>query len=182
MEKAVKIGLLFGAAFLIYKGRGVLKSVTISGQDALNNGNVRAFLAMIRQFESAGRYDVIYGGQRFTDYSQHPNVRVPFEDPRTGKMNYSTAAGAYQITNPTWKTILNNAGSGDFTPASQDAAAVWLLKLNGSLADIVDGDFRTALEKASSVWASLPYSTSKQPSVSLDKALASYIKNGGKIA
>ena len=166
----------------LYMGRNVLKSVMIDGNDALNNSNVRAFLAMIREFESRGKYNVIYGGSTFNDYSKHPQVRIPFFNPRTQKNDISTAAGAYQITWPTWNTILNNAGSGDFSPASQDAAAVWLLKLNGSLAPIVEGDFDTAIKASSRTWASLPYTTSKQNHVSVEKAQMIYLKNGGVFA
>jgi lysozyme len=181
VEKARLIAL--GAvAFVIYMGRNQLKSVLINGQDALANRNVQAFLAMIRKYESAGRYDVIYGGQTFGSYAQHPNIRVPFVDPRTGKNNYSTAAGAYQITNPTWQTILRNAGTGDFSPASQDAAAVWLLKLNGALSAIMAGDFQTAIETASKTWASLPYTDSQQRHVTLAQALTTYQQAGGATA
>lgn len=183
MEKTKVIVILAAAvAVLFYLGRNVIKSVMIDGNDALANGNVQAFLAMIRQFESAGKYNVIYGGQTFDNYADHPNIRVPFTDPRTGKQNISTAAGAYQITRPTWDTILRNAGAGDFSPRSQDAAAVWLLKLNGSLVKILEGDFQTAIVLASKTWASLPYTDSKQSHVSLDKALASYTNNGGTFA
>lgn len=183
MEKNVITKLLIVAALaFVFIRRDILKSVIISGTDALQDKNVQAFLAMIRRYESAGKYNVIYGGQTFSDYSKHPNVRVPFTDPRTGKQNISTAAGAYQITYPTWQTVLNNAGQGDFSPASQDAAAVWLLKLNGSLIDIMDGDFRTAIEKASSVWASLPFTDSAQNHTSYQSALNTYTQAGGVLA
>lgn len=162
--------------------RNQLRSVMIGGNDALNNRNVQAFLAMIRKFESGGDYRVIYGGGHFEDYSQHPNIRVPFFNPKTQKNDYSTAAGAYQITWPTWNTILRNAGAGDFSPASQDAAAVWLLKLNGALAPVMAGDFQTGIELASKTWASLPYTDSKQRHVTLSDAQAVYTQHGGTFA
>lgn len=181
MEKTRLIALGAGLLFL-YLGRNQLKSVIINDRDALSDGNVQAFLAMIRKFESAGRYNVLYGGGTFNDYSKHPQVRVPFFNPRTERNDYSTAAGAYQITFPTWQTILRNAGAGDFSPASQDAAAVWLLKLCGALAPIMSGDFDTAIKAASKTWASLPYTDSKQNHVSIASARTAYTGAGGVIA
>ena len=162
-----------------YMGRNQLASVMIDNEDALANSNVQAFLAMIRKFESNGRYDVIYGGQRFADFSKHPNVRIPFTNPKTGKSDYSTAAGAYQFNYPTWNYVLSLAGSGDFSPASQDNACVWLLKVIGALEPIMQGDFETGIRLASQRWASLPYTDSMQNHVSLAAAKAVYLENGG---
>ena len=162
--------------------RNQIRSVMIDGQDALANANVQAFLSMIRRFESNGDYNVLYGGDHFVSYAQHPQVRVPFFNPKTQKNDYSTAAGAYQINWPTWNTILRHAGNGDFSPASQDAAAVWLLKLNGALPDIMDGDFNSAIRKASATWASLPFTDSKQAHVSMQMATLAYTNAGGQIA
>lgn len=176
------IGAVAGIVVVGYLGRNQLKSVLISGTDALNNSNVRAFLAMIRRFESNGKYNVLYGGGTFDSYAQHPDVKVPFTNPKTGRADYSTAAGAYQINYPTWNLILSKAGSGDFSPASQDAAAVWLLKLNGALDPIMQGDFATAIELASKTWASLPYTDSMQNHVSLAQAQTIYSDAGGVFA
>lgn len=165
------------AAIFFLKFKTVL-SLTMNTQDALNNKNVQAFLAMIRQFESGGDYSILYGGGHFTDYSTHPNVRVPFFNPATQRNDYSTAAGAYQIINPTWRG-LKFLGLGDFSPRSQDVMAVQLLKACGALADIVAGDFVGAIDSASGTWASLPKSTSGQRKVSMQVALASYKSNGG---
>lgn len=175
-------GAVLAFLALLIAGRNQLKSVLINGADALKNDNVQALLAMIRKFESNGAYDVIYGGTTFSDYSKHPQVRIPFFNPATQKNDYSTAAGAYQINFPTWKMILGYAGNGDFSPASQDAAAVWLLKINGALAAIVDGDFDTAVKLASKTWASLPYTDSKQNHVSHEAAQLAYVQAGGVIA
>src|SRR5437899_546093 len=75
----------------------------ISIKDATPEQRLAAGLALIRKFESNGQYDVLYGGAKFDSMDEHPNVRVPFVDPRSGKDNYSTAAGAYQINFPTWR-------------------------------------------------------------------------------
>lgn len=171
-----------GLAVLAYLGRSQLKSVIINGADALKNKNVQAFLALIRKYESAGKYNVIYGGKTFADYSTHPNIRVPFRNPKTGRDDYSTAAGAYQIIYKTWLGVSALAGVSDFTPESQDAMAVWLLKGGGALTFIMSGDFNEALRRASGTWASLPYTDSKQKHISVAAAKAAYTQAGGALA
>lgn len=71
--------------------------------------------------ESAGRYNVINGGQVFHDYKDHPRVKVPL---RGG--NYSTAAGRYQMLGSTWDYAKRSLGLADFSPENQDRAALWL--------------------------------------------------------
>lgn len=66
--------------------------------------------------ESNGRYNVRYtpnGGTTFTDFSKHPNIR------EASGSGFSTAAGRYEFTFPTWQRM----GGGDFSPANQDAKA-----------------------------------------------------------
>lgn len=124
---------------------------------------VAAFLALIRKFESNGDYYVLYGGGHFDDASRHPNIRVPFTNPATGKSDYSTAAGAYQINYPTWSTeIQPELDLPDFTPPSQDLAAEQILRNIGAYDAAAAGDIDRALRLASKRWASLPYSTAQQ--------------------
>src|SRR3989442_550697 len=85
--------------------------------------NVQAFLALIRQAESGNDYGVIAGGAHFDDFSEHPFI----VDPNRPRPLGTTAAGAYQMTRPTWIMARDGAGVSDFSPASQDAAAEWLL-------------------------------------------------------
>ena len=147
---------------------------------ALQNNNVRAFLDMIGIDESHGEYNILFGGGHFSDYSKHPNVHVPFLDPRTGTETYSTAAGKYQILYRTWYALTLIPGAPkDFSPASQDWFAVALLKESGALDPIIAGDFNTALRKASPIWASLPYAPYGQPTKSYARALAEYQAAGG---
>lgn len=143
---------------------------------------MRAFLATIRKTESNNRYDVIYGGASFHDFSAHPNVHVPFFNPRTGHNDFSTAAGAYQINYPTWLTIQAVAFLPDFSPDSQDTAAIWLLQLRGALEYVLTGDFENAIRIASKTWASLPGSDSMQHQVAFNTVQNTYIQNGGQIA
>lgn len=167
---------LFIAGAIYYRNFSAMDINTAS-----DNPNVKAFLAMIRKFESAGKYNVIYGGQTFDDFSAHPDIRVPFQDPRTNDTNYSTAAGAYQITYPTWLSIQAVAFLPDFSQQSQDLAALWLLKIRGALTYIIAGDFDNALRIASKTWASLPYTDSQQKHVNYLVAQTEYTKNGGTL-
>ena len=74
--------------------------------------------------ESGGRPNVITGGQTFDDFSKHPGVRVPIKNGD----DYSTAAGLFQFTLPTWQEFSKKAGVNDFSKASQIAAARALLR------------------------------------------------------
>jgi hypothetical protein len=83
-----------------------------------------AILRAIREMEAGGKYNVIHGGRTF-EGNVHPNVRVPISGPAG---DYSTAAGGYQFTYPTWQEFAEKAGVKDFSPESQDKAA-WALAL-----------------------------------------------------
>lgn len=150
----------------------------------------QAFLYMLRSCEhtaadvlSGDCYQTFYGGSRFSDMSNHPvltgeKVGVPLP-PQTciaagiaSGNCVSTAAGAYQITVPTWKGV--NAGLPDFDIASQDQAAVRLLQKCGALPALLSGDFPGAVAKAAKLWASLPGSTAQQGGRSFDFATAKY--------
>lgn len=135
---------------------------------------IAAFLALIRRYESGDRYNVIFGGQSFDSYAAHPGVRVPFRNPATGKPDISTAAGAYQFILPTWNALASRLGLADFSPASQDAAARQLLIDTGAAQALANDDITTALRKASTQWASLPYSAARQNAKPLDTTLALY--------
>lgn len=136
-----------------------LPEILSSAADA--DTNRAAFLALIREFESNGRYNVMYGGQTFSSFAAHPRVAVPINIPGyEGK--YSTAAGAYQFIFSTWENQRVKLGLPDFSPASQDAAALGLLADIGALAHIDAGNLDAAMRLAAQQWASLPYSPAKQ--------------------
>ena len=143
--------------------------------------NVAAFLYMIRCTEhvypqdvvGGACYNIFYGGQHFSNMSDHPvntgelkGVLLPDHvcaAAGLGSGCVSTAAGAYQIIRPTWNRIREIAPRlTDFSPASQDEAAVRILNEAGALSLIQNGDLQGALKVASKIWASLPYSTAQQ--------------------
>lgn len=75
--------------------------------------------------ESGGDYNVMYGGQKFNDFSHHPGVYTPITSgPNVGKN--SSAAGKYQFIESTWNKAAKTLGLTDFSPESQDKAAAWL--------------------------------------------------------
>lgn len=152
-------------------------SSTMSSSASLDS-KISAFLATIRQFESGGDYSILYGGTHFTDFSHHPNVRVPI---KIGKYagQVSTAAGAYQINFPTYNQFAPTLGISDFSAASQDAIAYAILQTTGAFDYLNADDVEGAMRAASSKWASLPYSTAGQHPQSLQVALDTYTSNLG---
>jgi muramidase (phage lysozyme) len=152
----------------------------------LRHPNMQAFLAAIALAEGGG-YDFRYGAVRgrrndpwrFSDYATHPGAG------RGGKV---TAAGMYQITRPTWREMGARMGLTDFSPATQDLAAVEILRTIGADADILRGDLAAALDKASRRWSSLPRGAGlagrypPQPSVDFDTFAAHYRTAGGALA
>jgi lysozyme len=143
--------------------------------------NIKAFLHMLQSSEHAypqdvsngAAYSTFYGGSRFYDFSDHPvntgekkGVRLSDAQCRAsgfGPGCVSTAAGAYQFIKPTWDRIRAiSPRLPDFSPASQDEAAVRLLDSIGALALIQSGDIEGAIAKSSKTWASLPGSKAQQ--------------------
>lgn len=70
--------------------------------------------------ESPG-YDVMNGGQRFADMSQHP-----LRKGQAAKGGTTSASGRYQFVRATWERAAKALGLTDFSPVSQDRAAWWL--------------------------------------------------------
>ena len=125
------------------------------------NNQRKAFLDMLAWSEGTdnGRqktgnhgYDVIVGGELFTDYSDHPRKLVTLNP----KLK-STGAGRYQLlpaggmptaSSLAWKTSLRK---------SQDAVVLQQIKERGALPMIDRGDIRQAIDRCSNIWASLPW-------------------------
>lgn len=151
-----------------------LDNFTTDEMTALQAPNVQAFLRMIRAGEGtagANGYRTLFGGQLFSGYDDHPRITV------TAGGYTSTAAGAYQILSRTWDGL----GLADFSPASQDLAAVMLIRRRGALADVLAGRIERAILKCAKEWASLPGSTYGQPTISLSRALSVYAQAGGSL-
>lgn len=135
------------------------------------DANVRAFLETIKRCEgtaqAASPYRVCFAYRHTVqDMSDHPAVTgewrgEPLSDAQCrgaglGPGCVSTAAGAYQIIRPTWLALKGKLGLPDFSPASQDAAAVQLLRDCGAFQRLAAGDLAGAVSRARRTWASLP--------------------------
>ena len=122
------------------------------------NNQRKAFLDMLAWSEGTdnGRqktrnhgYDVIVGGELFTDYlitrklvTLNPKLK-------------STGADATSFFSRWWDAYRKQLGLKDFSPKSQDAVALQQIKERGALPMIDRGDIRQAIDRCSNIWASL---------------------------
>jgi len=134
----------------------------------VQNRNVKAFLALIRFTEGAG-YRTLFGGGTFGSFDDHPRTAVT--KMLGGKPITSTAAGAYQFLSRTWDECVVACSLDDFSPLSQDIAALYLIERRRALEAVLEGDWKTALERCNREWASLPGSPYGQPTKTLETCL-----------
>ena len=124
------------------------------------NNQRKAFLDMLAWSEGTdnGRrktrnhgYDVIVGGELFTDYSDHPRKLVTLNP----KLK-STGAGRYQLLSPLVGCLPQAAPERLLSPKSQDAVALQQIKREWRLPMIDRGDTVRQSTVAANIWASLP--------------------------
>lgn len=163
--------------------------------------NRRAFLAVLRYAEGtedANGYRAVYGHtpsapKLVGSLGQHPVQSgewrgAPLTDAQCrgaglGPGCITTAAGAYQMTLPTWTRMRQALGLTDFGPASQDQAALRLIADLGALQDIDAGRFDAAVPKLARTWASLPGAGyDGQPEKSIAALRQVYAGAGGTFA
>ena len=95
-------------------------------------------------------YDVIVGGELFTDYpitSQTCHAK-----PKNSNQQAPDATSFFPLRDAYRKQL----GLKDFSPKSQDAVALRQIKERGALPMIDRGDIRQAIDRCSNIWASLP--------------------------
>lgn len=166
----------------------VVDSVTSNVQNAftdpataLANPNVQAWLATVRQTETGTSgpraYTTAAGGGQITSLASYPTIGVTLII--NGKPVTTHAVGAYQFMPTTWGEAASALGLTDFSQASQDLAAVWLTKRRGALADVINGNLVSAIQKCNKEWASLPGSPYNQNPVSQSTFESYYASNGG---
>jgi lysozyme len=158
--------------------------------------NLSAFLHAIRWAEGTSDpdgYRRMFGGALFDDFSDHPRIAHQFTN-QAGQTLWTTAAGAYQFLaiSPlpsggttranTWDRMQARLGLPDFSPQSQDAAAVELIREAGALDDVLSGYFTSALTKVRGIWASLPGAGYSQPERPYTQLASVYQSAGGALA
>ena len=158
---------------------GVAGKNTMAFLDAITVGEIGA--ALLAQSDDG--YNILVGStpnapRICQNYSAHPNVRTWL--PKLGV--WSTAAGRYQIIHPTWVGVAAHLGLKDFSPVSQDLAAIELIRQRGALADVRAGRFADAVQKCRLEWASFPASPAGQPTVALSALQDRYVAAGGSLA
>lgn len=160
----------------------------------LQHPNVQAFLRTLRFAEGTSGpdgYNTVYGGGKITNLTDHPYYTGEWKG-KTLPDSYciaagyspgckSTAAGAYQFTRPTWSRLKIMLNLPDFSPNSQDMAAVQLLREKKALDKIKAGDFAGAVAAVAKVWASLPGAPYGQPTKTLAQLQSVYESNGGNL-
>ena len=120
--------------------------------------NTRAFMSTLKQTEGHGEslpYNAKHGFVNgkldvFTDESYENNPKDYKAHPYEGVAKGGTAAGAYQMLRPTFKSQLrNNSKVTDFGPISQDHAVIGIFSAEGidALEYIKTGDLDKAVQK-----------------------------------
>lgn len=155
--------------------------------------NLRALLDMIAWAEGTAGigddgYDVLFGStaqkpKLFKDYHDHPRIRT-YETHdnfiKNGKLDFTTAAGRYQIIKGMYDIGRKRLGLSDFSPASQDAIAVMLIKDKCRLALIDSGKIKEVITLISPIWASLPASREVQRKHSMGACIKEFVRLGGR--
>lgn len=162
--------------------------------------NVAAFLKTVQFSEGVlGRkdalgqpidpYRICYGYKHvIMSFADHPAITGEWGGESLKDLgpqyadDISTAAGAYQIIRATWRDCKHALQLNDFTPPSQDDAAIWLIKAKGGLDLLNAGRFEDAVAACKGIWASLPGGTSGQPQRKLVQLQQAYHDAGGVFA
>ena len=142
--------------------------------------NLSAFLRVIREGETTqdeSAYRMVFGGSLLPELKEHPGIGRTHKI--GGKEVTSTAAGAYQFLKGTWEGLQKKLHLPDFSPESQDRAAIQLLKQSGAYDEIQKGNFEEAVSKSNRIWASLPGSPYGQPTITMERARETYEEFGG---
>lgn len=194
VEKGIKDALginspsLVGIAIGMSFGEGVRDGLIESLEALLKDPRIRALLDVIGHAEGTDKafgYQTKVGSTRSRGNGQKDRRAIYIPSIR----DKSTADGRYQFLNGTWDDEARALGLKDFSPHSQDLAAVHLLSKarghDGKGPSAIDllmaGDFAGAIKAAAPKWASFPGAGYGQGERSLgslqnvyEKSLANY--------
>ncbi len=149
------------------------------------NPQRKAFLDMLAWSEGTdnGRqptrnhgYDVIVGGELFTDYSDHL-ANLSRYTPNSNQQ----PPDVIQLLSRWWDAYRKQLGLKDFSPKSEDAVALQQIKERGALPMIDRGDIRQAIDRCSNIWASLPGAGYGQFEHKADSLIAKFKEAGGTL-
>jgi muramidase (phage lysozyme) len=120
-------------------------------------------------------YKTLFGFGQFNDYSKHPDTVV-----RSGGYA-SAAAGRYQFMPGTFNRLAKKLGLKDFSPESQDRAAIELARELGITQNILSKEGMSARvsDILGNQWASFPGSPFGQPTKPLSSIQKAYQKSLG---
>jgi muramidase (phage lysozyme) len=120
-------------------------------------------------------YKTLFGFGQFKDYSKHPDTVV-----RSGGYA-SAAAGRYQFMPGTFNRLAKKLGLKDFSPESQDKAAIELARELGITQNILSKEGMSARvsDILGNQWASFPGSPFGQPTKPLSSIQKAYQKSLG---
>ena len=138
---------------------------------------LKAFLDLIGWSEGADYNTIvtgINGPSTFTDFSDHPFANGGHVQWRLDPPAFSTAAGKYQILARLWNVYKGQLNLRDFSPASQDAIALQLMKERGAIGMVTAGHIEAAILACSSAWASFPGNNYGQGGKSMEGLLNQY--------
>jgi muramidase (phage lysozyme) len=158
-----------------------LNSIADSSAGGFNDlpPTAKAFLDMLAYAEGThGAYNLRYGHKSFDSYLHHPRHSIC-------KGKYcSSAAGRYQFLYKTWKRLVRKLHLKDFSPPSQDKAAMELIRRVGAYQAVINSDqeseFRYAVRKVRNIWPSLPGSRCGQTRKSMSALWLIYNKSLAK--
>lgn len=151
--------------------------------------NLDAFLTMIARSEGTqdipgghNGYRVIVGSTPqkpilFESYADHPRQRIQLSIGLS-----STAAGRYQILERYYDAYKAMLKLSDFSPRSQDAIAIQMIRERQAFADVCAGRIDEAVAKCASIWASLPPSQYNQHVNTLQFLTDAFKQAGGVLA
>lgn len=190
------LGPLFSWARKVGKGGGAGATESYGLDIDLPAKNQAAGLCAIRACEGtspAVAFRALYGyhpiknpSRLFDSFDDHPRRRFWFDgrpvpaEVKPKPYTYTTAAGAFQITETTFDRVARATGRHDFSPASQVEIALYLIRDADALEDLRAGRLEEFVAKCSPIWASLPMSKAGQPKKSMEFFRGAYRAAGGK--
>ena len=120
-------------------------------------------------------YDVIVGGELFTDYLDHPRKLVTL-NPKLKSTGRRTLPASFPLVGCSPQAACLK----DFSEKS-DAVALQQIKERGALPMIDRGDIRQAIDRCSNIWASLPGAGYGQFEHKADSLIAKFKEAGGTV-